>query len=123
MANNVGGSPLLPPKEGNERMKDKQTVKQVPESKLRFIGQVVKKSMENYDTSWDMTLMGAAMLGIACRNNPGMALYMLDVINPQPNSVITELDIVHEFPLGFEGDWTATWDQFKQGDQRRVFKC
>lgn len=103
-------------------MTEQKTVKQTAEEDLAFIGKVVKKSMDVLDTSWDMTVLGAAMLGVVCQGNPGMALYMLNKIGPQPNSLITDDDIIREFPFGFEGDWETTWDQFRTGDQRAVFK-
>lgn len=99
-----------------------RTLKQTPEDELSFIGKVVKKSIDVEETSWDMTVSGALMLGIASKGNIGMALYMLDEIDPQPNSLVTDGDVVREFPLGFTGNWTETWDRFKQGDQRQVFK-
>ena len=100
-------------------MKDQKTVQQAEEMELSFIGKVIKKSMVVYGTSWDMTTLAAAMLEAACEDNPGKALYMLNEINPQPNSLITDDDI-REFP-GF-GDWETTWEQFRAGDQRAVFK-
>lgn len=105
------------------RQKTKQkTLKETPEDKLRFIGKVVKKSLKVEKTSWDMTVTGAAMLSLASKGLVGMALYMLDKIDPQPNTLITDRDIVDKFPLGFEGNWEKEWNQFSQGDQRRVFK-
>lgn len=102
-------------------MTDK-TLKNTPEGELSFIGKVVKKSIEGFNTSWDMTTLGAAMLGVACKGNPGQALFMLDEINPDPGSIITDDDIVNRYPFGFAGDWDKTWDEFIKGDQRAVFK-
>ena len=100
------------------------TLRNTNESELSFIGKVVKKSIEYYDTTWDMTTLGASMLGITSKGNPGMALYMLDVLDPQPDSLITDMDIVNEFPMGFVGDWDAAWDEFrvKHPEQRAVFE-
>lgn len=103
-------------------MKEERTLKQIPADELQFIGRAIKKSLEVEKTSWDMTATGAAMLSLASKGNIGMALYMLDEIDPQPNSLVTDHDVVNKFPSGFEGDWEAEWDRFKQGDQRRVFK-
>jgi hypothetical protein len=72
-----------------------------------------------------MTLAGATALSLVSSNNPGVALYMLDVIDPQPNSIITYDDVMEKFPLGFLGlveDREATWDKFRRKDQRAVFK-
>lgn len=102
--------------------KDQKTVKQIAEEELSFIGKIVKKSMDVHGTSWDMTVAGAAMLGVACKGNPGMALWMLNRLAPGPGSLVTDNDIVREFPFGFEGDWDRAWDQFSVGDQRAVFK-
>ena len=101
---------------------DNQTLKQTPMSELSFIGQVVKKGLEIEGATWDMTTTGAATLGLASKGNIGQALYMLDKIDPQPDSLVTDSDVAAKFPLGFEGDWTKEWDRFKQSDQRRVFK-
>jgi hypothetical protein len=99
-----------------------ETVKQTPASELGFIGKIVKKTMEGLKTTWDMTVAGAAMLGVASAGNPGKAFYILDQIDPQPGSTVTDSDIAGKFPLGIEGDWETIWDEFNQGDQRRVFK-
>lgn len=99
-----------------------KTVKQVSANELSFIGQIVKKAIEVNKTTWDMTTIGASMLGVASKGNPGKAFYILDQIDPKPNSVITDSDIVNDFPLGIEGDWEAIYDEFNQKDQRRVFK-
>ena len=100
------------------------TLKTTDESELSFIGKAVKSSLEYYETTWDMTVLGAAMLGVASQGNPGMALYMLDVLDPQPDSLITDMDIVNKFPAGFVGDWNTTWDEFrvKHSEQRAVFE-
>jgi hypothetical protein len=98
------------------------TIKQTPASDLGFIGSVVKKSMEVEKTTWDMTVAGAAMLGVASAGNPGKALYILDQIDPESGSTVTDNDIVDKFPLGIEGDWEAIYDEFSRRDQRRVFK-
>ena len=103
-------------------MSDESTLKGTPEDELSFIGKVVKKSLEVHDSSWDMSVLGAAMLGVASGGNPGMALYMLDKIDPKPHSLITDGDIVRAFPSRFQGDWDMEWEKFSQGDQRRVFK-
>ena len=98
-------------------------LKDMPEDELGFIPAVIKKSLAVLESSWDMTYVGALMLGIASKGNPGMALYMLSVIDPQPNAVITHKDVAAHFPLGFQGDWDATWDKFRVEDesQRAVF--
>lgn len=100
------------------------TIKNVSESELTFIGKVVRKSMDHFETTWDMTVLGSAMLRVASKGNPGMALYMLPVIDPEPNSVITDTDVIKHFPFGLEGDWDSTWDEFKSKDpdQREVFR-
>lgn len=101
-----------------------ETLKNIAAEELSFICKVVKKSLEVLNSSWDMTVMGGLMLGLASKGNPGMALYMLSVIDPKPESLITDDDVVREFPMGFVGDWDATWDKFQvdDPDQRAVFR-
>lgn len=101
-----------------------ETLKSTDASELSFIGQVVKQSLEAYGSDWDMSVTGALMLGVACKGNVGMALYMLDKMQPQPGQVLTDNDVVRAFPLGFQGDWDAEWDAFRERspDQRDVFR-
>lgn len=102
--------------------KKQETLKQTDESELNFIGQVVKRSLHVLESTWDMTTLGAAMLTVACKSNAGLALYMISVINPKPNSLVTDTDVVSEFPMGFEGDWESTWKEFEKTDQRAAFR-
>ena len=106
-------------------MKDQvETLKSTPYQQLSFISKVIAESLNRFDSSWDMTRAGAAMLGVASRGNIGMALYMLSQLDPQPNQIITDDHVVSKFPLGFVGDWDKTWDEFRKADpdQRRVFR-
>lgn len=102
-------------------MTDK-TLKESTEEELSFIPSVVRKSLVVLNSTWDMTVAGALMLAIAAKGNVGQALYMLSVINPEPNQIITDMDVALAFPMGFIGDWPKTWEAFSKTDQRAVFK-
>lgn len=99
-----------------------KTLKESTEEELQFIPAVVRKSLVVLNSTWDMTVSGALMLSIAAKGNVGQALYMLSVIDPKPNHVVTDTEVAFAFPMGFTGDWSKTWEQFSQTDQRAVFK-
>jgi hypothetical protein len=69
-----------------EKKMDKDTVSESIEIKDGdgFITQVIKKCQQAYGTTWKMTTLAYLMLAIACRNNPGVAKYILNEINPKP---------------------------------------
>lgn len=98
-----------------------KTLKETNESELNFIGKVVKRSLEINNSTWDMTVIGSLVLGAASQNNPGKALYIVDQVNPEANSLVTDDDIIQMFPNGVD-NWENIWDSFRKQDQRFVFK-
>lgn len=67
-----------------------------------FISKVVKKCQQRYETSWRMTNKAYPMLALASNGNPGVAKYILDKIDPEPEEVISTVDIVEVAPMKIE---------------------
>lgn len=105
------------------------TVKSLTENpdsgKLPFIVAIIKKSMNSMCPSWDITLDAVAEIAMTA-NNPGKLLHALDVIDPIDGELIT-VETVHDrmlnrFAYASDIEWGKMWDEFKDKDQRRVFK-
>ena len=62
-----------------------------------FIKGVIENCRKKYRTTWEMTDTGYACLSLSTGSNPGLAKYVLYLLDPQPGQVIDDDYILREF--------------------------